>query len=36
MFYITQIIQDPKTKGGVILADTEFYITQIIQDPKTQ
>ena len=35
LFYITQIIQDPKTnqlKGILIL---KFYITQIIQDPKT-
>ena len=34
-FYITQIIQDPKTTTHTIHPTTKFYITQIIQDPKT-
>ena len=35
LFYITQIIQDPKTSYQYKFCKKSFYITQIIQDPKT-
>ena len=36
LFYVTQIIQDPKTNYSIINYSDPFYVTQIIQDPKTQ
>ena len=34
-FYVTQIIQDPKTRFSISIITRMFYVTQIIQDPKT-